>query len=285
MWLAGRTIRPGDTHQGMPICTDILLQAMRWASYEKGSWVTLAQQLSAEGAQMPHLQPEWPLPNHDHDPPGSVPRHHCAMPQWMRSTWHATEGPQEPPCSMPCWGDPMWLPWMWYPTLQEGTKATRWAIPVGAPKTLKDCISSHSAKPERSLEFDSAALHFTGQSDIAIHDVLVTWSCTSDALCCVSFIISCKKLVERHTEGLTPTGNLIYKETISSPQFSHVVKSSTHTHLVHERLSLWKWHSWDTLVNFNSTLSRFKLSYGIVVSYPAFHTPSFLSLTVWKLWV
>ena len=68
-------------------------------------------------------------------------------------------------------------------TLQEATKAARWTIPVGLPETLKDCISSHSAKPERplgSIWFSSSPLHNN------LLGVLVTWHCTSHALCCVS---------------------------------------------------------------------------------------------------
>ena len=105
---------PLNPPPGLPMCTDILHKPVPWASYEKGSWVALAQKLPAEGAQMPHLQPKWPLPNNDHNSPGSVSRHHCAMPQWVWCTWHAMEGTQEAPCSMSCRGDPMWLPWMWY---------------------------------------------------------------------------------------------------------------------------------------------------------------------------
>lgn len=93
------------------------------------------------------------------------------VPEWVWSTWHGTEGPHQALCTMSCWRDPMWIPWMWHPTSQGGTKEARRTVPVGASPTLKDCVSSHFAKPEGTLGFDSAVLHFT-IGTIAMHGIV-----------------------------------------------------------------------------------------------------------------
>ena len=71
--------------------------------------------------------------------------------------------------------------------------------------------------------FDSAALHFTTTCLVSLSHGIVQ---------VMPYVVF---LINWFIEGLTATGRLIYKEAVSNPLFSHVMKRSVillHTHVL-----------------------------------------------------